>query len=628
MRSLFSGTLAAALVALAGGPAVAETATATVAAPIEVEAGEAPLPATPDPTATVHAVPPERLARAQARGEGLGRLVDQVAGARVLDLGGPGGQQQVTLRGGAGAQALVVVDGVPLRLPFARGFDLGLLPAELLETVEVARGGQGAAWGDGALTGALVLRSRDGGRPHQSVTLTLGSFGTAQAAAVVAGEGLSATASYQRTDGDFGYTSSLVGLPDVARVRENNDSQRAAVSLGARGGALGGVLEVRGAGAFRAAGVPGLADTPGESRVARERAWHGRVQANLRRPLDLGDGGELVVALHGAVLDLAYRDPAQGVVSDVGMVVAGADAGATLGVFEAHLVQVQLQGAGEGVYGADYPARWRLGAAVTDEWALGNLTVFGALRGQGVGGQAFALLPRLGLRYQVTDALHLRAGAGRSLRTPTLDELYHPVEVAFSGNPELRAERAWEAEVGAGLAAGGLSAQLTGYLRRIEDAVLYLNRDAFLVRPENVGAARAAGGELELGARGRLGPVRLQGEAQGSLLASVLDATGARLPTQPVWSFALDGLAALGPVAVDTTLRGFGPTYVNLRPSEENRVQAYLRWDAGVRVSVGRYVTVGAEVLNLLDVRTLASVNRFPLPGRTFFATLRISSGE
>ncbi|MCB9648336.1 MAG: TonB-dependent receptor [Deltaproteobacteria bacterium] len=200
--------------------------------------------------------------------------------------------------------------------------------------------------------------------------------------------------------------------------------------------------------------MPGLADSPGESRVARERAWHGRVQGSLRRPIELAEGGELLLAVHGALLDLAYRDPAQAIASDVGLISAGADAALTVGAFEAHLFQAQLSAAGEGVYGPDYPGRWRLGAAVSDEWALGDLTVYGALRGQGVGGQPFALLPRLGLRYEVTAGLHVRAGVGRSLRTPTLDELYHPVEVAFSGNPELTSERAWEAEVGVGFERG------------------------------------------------------------------------------------------------------------------------------------------------------------------------------
>lgn len=103
-----------------------------------------------DPTATRTELSAVRLERARRRGEEVGSLVDAVAGARVLDLGGPLAQRRLTLRGGSPAQAAVVVDGVVLRSPFAGGVDLGLFPAELLEGVTVHRGGQGATLGEGA----------------------------------------------------------------------------------------------------------------------------------------------------------------------------------------------------------------------------------------------------------------------------------------------------------------------------------------------------------------------------------------------------------------------------------------------------------------------------------------------
>lgn len=621
---------AAILIVLWAGvtPVRPSTKTSSTAEVVLIEAA-APVAQTVDPSATITRISPERLERARARGEGLGRVVDQAAGARVLDLGGPVGQQQLTLRGGAPTQALVVVDGVPLRTPFARGFDIGLVHPERLEEVELVRGGQGASWGDGALTGVLALSTRGEDAPSgYAASLVVGSMSTARVSASASAAGLSAAATYERTAGDFGYTSRLTDLEDVERVRENNDAQRITFGAGAGFDLAGGRLQLRGGGAYRAAGVPGFADSPSESRVAREQTWQGRLHAAWRRNLDWGDGAELTLAGHGAVLDLAYQDPANDVATDLDFISGGFDGALNLGLGAAHLLRFTLFAGGEGVSGPELPGRARFALGIGDEWTLSQVALFGALRAEVVGGQRIAVLPRLGARWFVTTELSLAVALGRSLRTPTLDELHHPVELAYSGNPELESEQAWEAELSARLRWGPIDAQLATFVRRIERTILYLNRNAFLVRPENVGGARAAGGELELSARGQLGPIRLSGAGQVSLLASELEETGARLPTQPVWSTAVEGVAGWGPVDLDSALRAFGPTFVNLRPSPQNRVPAYLRWDLGARIVIGPHLMLGAEVQNVLDRRTLASVNRFPLPGRTVFVSLRARGYE
>lgn len=604
----------------------AQTQTSSGADEVRVEA-PFELPKTPDPSANVHHVPQARLQRARARGEDLSRVIDQVAGARVLDVGGPVGQTQLTLRGGAPTQALIIVDGIPLRTPFARGFDLGLIHPETLRSVELVRGGQGASWGDGALTGALVLSTRSTREaPLGAMTLVLGSFGTTRLSAVALAPGLSVSGSYERTEGDFDYVSQLVGLPDVDRVRANNDSQRASVSASGRYALAGGQLDLLGAFAVREAGVPGLADSPGESLVARERIRHLRAQGGWSKDVAWAEGGALRLVGHLTQLDLAYRDPALNVVSDVVFNSTGLDGELTLGIAEVHLLRAVLSGSREWVPGPDYPGRTRLSGALSDEWSLGPALVFGALRLEGVQGQRLALLPRVGLRWPLGEALALSLAVGRSLRTPTLDELYHPEEVAYAGNPDLVSERSWEGEVQVSLQGGAWSGKVAGFARRIDDAILYLNRNAFLVRPENVGAARALGLELEWQGQLQLGPVRAELMSQLSLLASQLEATKARLPTQPVWNLAVQGVLGWSEVELDTALRAVGPTFVNLRPSDDNRVPAYLRWDAGLRVNLVRQVVLGFEVLNLLDRRTLASVNRFPLPGRTVLLSLRLAS--
>jgi outer membrane receptor protein involved in Fe transport len=274
------------------------------------------------------------------------------------------------------------------------------------------------------------------------------------------------------------------------------------------------------------------------------------------------------------------------------------------------------------------PSRFFWSLALSDEVAFGDdITIFAAGRASGVTGQGVALLPRAGLRWEPAEGWALRLALGRSLRTPTIDELYRPAEAGFSGNPALIAETSWEAEVGATYGGEHLRAGASVFGRSISDVILYVNRNAFEVRPENLGDARALGGELELDAGGAIGIVRLGGFASFGLLLSELVETGERLPTQPVWSSASQVDIAVGPVALFSAVRWFGPTSTRLgsdRP--ETRVPAYVRWDAGLEVRPQDWFSAAFRATNLLDDRGLQSVNKIPLPGRAFFVTLSVST--
>ena len=107
-------------------------------------------------------------------------------------------------------------------------------------------------------------------------------------------------------------------------------------------------------------------------------------------------------------------------------------------------------------------------------------------------------MPSLGASVLIHDDLQFRSSLGRAFRAPALDELYHPPERGFSGNPGLQPESAWEADFGLKwIWQTSQILDLSVYARRLDDTILYLNRNAFEVRPENVGVATALGIELE-----------------------------------------------------------------------------------------------------------------------------------
>ena len=284
----------------------AETGTSTPAWAIDDVRVEAePLPTHPDPTASVRALDARRIRRADARIDGVAGLVDTVAGARVLDLGGPVHGKQLTVRGGSPSQVSLRVDGTDLSSPFATGLDLGWVAPEAIEAIEVARGGGGAALGDGALTGGVSIRTRrPTEQPWSTASLAYGSFDTTRVAGAFSARPISLVASFERTDGDFGFVSRLQGLPDVRRLRQNNDAHRGLLSGRIEHAFFGGTGSIVAGGGFREAGVAGF-----ETRSdldARELRGTGRLRAGWRRAASADRLG-IDVGLSSSLLSIDYQ---------------------------------------------------------------------------------------------------------------------------------------------------------------------------------------------------------------------------------------------------------------------------------------------------------------------------------
>lgn len=576
-----------------------------------------------DPSASASIIEARRMEEARRRGEGVAAIVDQVVGVRVLDYGGPVAPAAVTVRGGTPSQAALVVDGVVMRSPFAMGMDPSLVHPEAIAHLEVVRGGVGSTFGDGALTGAVVVRTIDQRTPRTSATATFGSLGTLRLSAMTSMLPVAVAATFERADGRFTYVDRQPGLPDATFERENNDTTRGTVSLATTRKVGDGSVWVRAGGSAQDAGVPGLANTADVSREARDVRRTGRAAAGWRLPIEDGSAELRVSAF---ALDLDYEDPPNDVASDTTMTALAAE-GTVERALEGHLLRLDfaatLEGASSSVFGD--VDRGRLSIAAFDEFAFSDFVVHGGARVAHVGPRGFFALPRLGILWTPTPGFEVTLGAGRSLRTPAIDELYHPPEVGFTGNPDLVAETSWEAEASV-RRRGAVTVVGTVFGRRITDTILYLNRNAFVVRPENVGDADAIGAELEAQADVEVGGFGLVAAASASLLYSRLRATGERLPTQPIVSYAAQLAASRWGVQLALFARGFSETFTRLRPSDVNVVRPFLSIDAAITVAeFFDLFAVSAVVRNVLDDRALMTVNRYPLPGRTAFVTLRFS---
>ncbi len=119
-----------------------------------------------------------------------GDALRDIPGLVVQRNGSAGNLENVRIRGALSSHTLVMIDGFPVNSPTLGSFDIGSLPLDGFERVEVVRGAQSALYGSSAIGGVVNFIPRKGeAGGGASAGLSGGSFnslkwtGTAQAGA-------------------------------------------------------------------------------------------------------------------------------------------------------------------------------------------------------------------------------------------------------------------------------------------------------------------------------------------------------------------------------------------------------------------------------------------------------------
>jgi len=348
---------------------------------------------------------------------------------------GPGGSQQVSVRGSTPQQVLVLFDGVPLNATQPFGVNLSSLSVANVERIEVLRGPYSAIYGSGALGGVISITTRRDTRT--AITVGARSDPAGQWAARAGGAG-----------GAWSWAIMAEALA-TAGERRNEDAQRYSGAGWLRyepDPSTSLTLSVNVTSAT--SGLPGSTLFP----TPEDRLRDGRTVYRLawRRADDAGGFRELRVWHVGD--EFRYRSP--GFQSDT--------IGATWGAEWQHALAL---GGGVLTWGIDWQhARYDYrelpiftGAAafvasttttaayVQYDFAAGDATLIGiGLRYDAVSSQAGQWNPRLGFVHFLTPELRLRGGVGRTFRAPTFGELFYP----SCSDPGLRPESAWAADFG------------------------------------------------------------------------------------------------------------------------------------------------------------------------------------
>ncbi len=186
-------------VAASLAPWVAQADDQTIYGPITVTATRIPTPSSQVP-AGVTVLTQADFAK---RGDNtLVQALSEVPGVNVVQLGGPGNQASVFIRGTNSEDVLVLLDGVPVNNPAnANGaFDFGQYELADIERVEIVRGAMSGLYGSNAIGGVINIITKRGTKPS-NVTITAAGGYPAQAQTNVTVSGVAGKFDYALTGG-------------------------------------------------------------------------------------------------------------------------------------------------------------------------------------------------------------------------------------------------------------------------------------------------------------------------------------------------------------------------------------------------------------------------------------------
>ncbi len=290
--------------AVVTSPTEADSLPAFIMSPIPVRADRLPDPLGPFPL-TTYVVDSAALARRP--GGDLRSALLPLAGVRITSRGTPGTGSSVSIRGSTSDRVLVLVDGRRANTAQGGGVDLSALPLDVVERVEVFRGGASALWGSGAIGGAVAVHTRRPTPGFLSTRAELGSFGArriaARAGAGLGGEWRGRLAGRRfQTDGNYAYDDDR---RDIAGEIVNGDVSRTSAEIRAEGPLARRWLariDVGGEDAKR--GIPGSEEFP----TPTARLHDERLSAGLRLEPRTPTRWQPTVDLTVSRADRAYSD--------------------------------------------------------------------------------------------------------------------------------------------------------------------------------------------------------------------------------------------------------------------------------------------------------------------------------
>ena len=622
-----------------------------------------------------------RVEHGQVSAEGIGDIVGRAAGVYVRSVGGMGEYGVASIRGADPEQVPVYLDGVLLNLGGFTAVNLAEFAPEAIGSVEVFRGQVPARLARGGFSGAVVLHTRKERAPVIELRAGAGSWAGWHASALGAARpgpwSLLAVVSAVGSRGDFIYLNrngTLFDTSDDVYMPRSNNSHRTLSALVKAERPMGEDwrLELAADTFWRKQGVAGLDNLP------TTNTWLSSFRQTLQaRTITMGDWWSAGVDANFYLVRQEFDDSAaahgelglgrQHVLTTDWTAGCGGWFDYSLG---RHSASARLEAGFENfshrdLIGGAAPGDKRLYLLVLaythqwrpwEGWALEpgarielRYASFGGGPLPGGIGRMDAVAEfepvwqaSLGYWRKFPGGFRLVTSAGHTARPAGLAELFGD-RGAVVGNPNLKPESAWRADIGGewrrdwpsiGL---GVETQAAVFGSFADDLIVYVQNSQASVRPENIDSAVVAGFETAAHAyfpRGWKLDLSYTYMFTTNLSQSPVY-RGNRLPGRPahrLWArLSWEWKAARHDTVLWFEADYAGSNYLDAANLKQDTL-ARLLFGAGLSIEHDRSgLLLSLRVQNLADTivvgdglhrRPLRDFEGFPLPGLTVMATV------
>ncbi len=609
---------------------------------------------TEDPSVASFTVRRESL---ETPGRPLGDVLREVPGVQVSQLGGLGSPTTARLRGATSAQTPVYFGAVKLNDEVGGVADLGLVPPEFVQSVQVFRSNAPRMAAELGIGGAIFIVPRKSQPNRALMRLDLGSFGTRalslSGAASSPERSTSVFVSLDGAENDYSFHDSRGTLFDPSDDRTTTLTNADTRGFGAwiQHRETIGSAEIEfflGHGA-REQGALKLALVP----TKEARVTYDRTQAQVTSTLQK-DGTKLqllsaMVGSQTSVSDpLLELSPFSARLETPGerfeqAVLAEHELTRHVTMYERLSASIerfrrydQRGGVFSEVLAAErFAARLAAGADYRPVDVL-TLTVLGELRCVSTTPLEACAQPLPGGRGGATVLLgpvETFASISRAVRVPTLTEL-HGFNPLVRGNPTLLPEEATTGEVGARYASRAREkpplfwVDVSGFVRESNNLVLFVRTAQGYLTPQNRASSRTLGAEFAVGVN--------PGPFSFTTQTSLLDPRDTS-PDRTIENDFLPYLSALtasvsaharileaprSPLSWVFGIRAFYQSSRYADPAGLAVIPAQSNVDLETEVGLPHEaLTLRASLRNLFDTPRFDVVG-YPLPGRSFFLSL------
>jgi len=549
-----------------------------------------------------------------------------VPGVDVVQTGGPGRTASVFIRGHNSQHTKVMLDGIRLNSNTSGGYDLGNIPVNNIERIEVVRGPQSALYGSDAIAGVINIITKRGRKGiHGSVEGAMGTEGYRSG-------GLSLDGGNELGDFSVSYTGNRFDGASIASEdrgnTEGDEWQNHALS-----GRVGLNFLVDGRADLFVNYSDDTADLDGfawpnpvdDLNYEREReSLSGKLE--LSKPIL--DWYTQTISVGLAREDLIGKDPDTAanryeISTETHYLSAKADffplEGDTLSIaydYEKQIGENSGNDIDEGLAIHSFliqnhwtyqdTASFTAGIRHDDHDTFGKETTF-RLAGS-------AKIPELGTRFH--------GSYGTGFRAPTLNDLYWPNTGWEIGNPNLKAETSKGFDVGIeqSLLGDKVVVDVTYFHSNVKDLIQWAAAGGGPWMPQNVAEAEIEGIE----ATAVLRPTANLDLRVGYTFTNHEDTTtGADLARRPRHHYSASAnYRFMDSANVNLSVIRVGRRYDDA--ANANELAPYIRVDLASSYDVTEHFQVFARVENLFD-EEYEEAKDFGVPGRYALAGLRLT---